>query len=150
MHQPGFWQLNEYVTVVNVVLVEATSRIQSFRSILTQAYNILWFYIVKTPGFSDVTHSRSFGDIILENPTCYFAKPREIDMYTLSHENLPDHEVTKPRDLNLTKESKKWGCYRGLLHVYTGMTIWYTLFFKGSIFIVHLPSLQPSSNGSVI
>ncbi len=82
---------------------------RSFKSILTQAYNILWFYTVKTPGFSDVTHFRSFGDIILENSTYYFAKPRDIDMHTLSQENLPDHEVTKPRDLNLTKESKNGG-----------------------------------------
>ena len=56
-----------------------------------------------------MAHSRSFGDIILENPTYYFAKPREIDMHTLSHENLPYHEVTKPGDVNLTKESKKLG-----------------------------------------
>ncbi len=98
-----FESLLKYVAGVNVVLVlhsswEANSRIHSFRKFWPKSiqYLISCTFISWKPCtcFSDVTHSRSFGDIILENSTYYFAKPRDIDMHTFSQENLPDHEVT--------------------------------------------------------
>ncbi len=130
--------MNEFVTVVNVVLVEATSRIHSSRSILTQKHTISCSFISWKPHASLMWRILVVFDTLFWKIQHVISQNPAKSICTL----YPTKIYQTTRLLNLTKESKKWGCQRGLLST----QVWqYGIFFKGSIFIVHLPILQPSS-----